>query len=231
MNIYYVYQYLRTKDSDTAAAGTPYYVGKGKGRRAWSKGNNEIQPPTDTSNVVIVAQNLTEAEAFELEKQLIANWGRIDLGTGVLRNQTDGGEGPSGVVRSAEWRERQSKDRKGKKLHFTAKTYSRKKELAKTKWQNPEYRSLMVSRLSDARKNITPETREALSKTSKERWQDPEYREKMSNARKRMNENPEYSQKMSQAKKNISDETRKRMSEANKKKWQDPDFRKKMSKQ
>ena len=33
MNIYYVYQYLREKDSKTAPAGTPYYVGKGHKER------------------------------------------------------------------------------------------------------------------------------------------------------------------------------------------------------
>lgn len=27
-NIYYVYAYIRSKDSETARAGTPYYIGK-----------------------------------------------------------------------------------------------------------------------------------------------------------------------------------------------------------
>jgi hypothetical protein len=35
MTIYYVYAYLRTKDSKTAKAGTPYYIEKGKDKRAY----------------------------------------------------------------------------------------------------------------------------------------------------------------------------------------------------
>lgn len=103
MNIYYVYMYLRSKDSDTALIGTPYYIGKGSGRRAWRKGKGEkVKPPTNPENIVIFKENLTESEAFELEIQLIAEWGRIDNCTGILRNRTDGGDGSSGAIRTEE---------------------------------------------------------------------------------------------------------------------------------
>lgn len=102
MNIYYVYQYLRSKDSEIAPSGTPYYVGKGKNKRAWKKGLHEVHPPTDSSNIVLIAENLSESQAFELEKQLIAEFGRVDLGTGILRNKTAGGLGGAGTVKSDE---------------------------------------------------------------------------------------------------------------------------------
>lgn len=89
--MFYVYKYLRED-------GTPYYIGKGKNGRAWYRGSNErIHKPRNKSNIVIVESNLTEAQAFELETILIKQYGRKDLGTGVLHNLTDGGEGSSGA--------------------------------------------------------------------------------------------------------------------------------------
>ena len=92
MSEFYIYVYLRED-------GSPYYVGKGKGNRAWSK-NRRIPPPTDPSLIIIVKEFLTEKEAFDEERLLIAFYGRKDQGTGCLRNLTDGGEGTSGCIRS-----------------------------------------------------------------------------------------------------------------------------------
>ena len=93
--IYYVYQWLRED-------GTPYYVGKGKDGRAWRKGS----PPK--SRVVIVEDNLSERHALALEVELIAKHGRKDLGTGILRNLTNGGEGVSGLIQTEEDRRKKS---------------------------------------------------------------------------------------------------------------------------
>ena len=90
---FYVYAYIRSKDSATAKAGTPYYIGKGKNKRA--SGKHRIKVPHD-SNIVILEQNLTEVGALALERRLIKWWGRYDLGTGILRNLSDGGEGAEG---------------------------------------------------------------------------------------------------------------------------------------
>jgi hypothetical protein len=89
MNHFYVYAYLR-KD------GTPYYIGKGKGNRAYQKHDNIAVPPKERIKKVL--ENLTEGDAYEWEMTLIQKYGRINNNTGILRNRTDGGEGNKGIV-------------------------------------------------------------------------------------------------------------------------------------
>jgi len=93
MSEFYVYAYLRSKDSLTGKSGTPYYIGKGTGNRAYVKHYAPL--PKDTSNITFIKQNLTEQQAHDLEIELIAKYGRKDLGTGILHNRTNGGEGIS----------------------------------------------------------------------------------------------------------------------------------------
>jgi hypothetical protein len=94
MNDFYTYAYLRED-------GTPYYIGKGKGRRAYQRHkrgkqydfrpkNNEGK--TDFNRILILKKNLTEEYSIKHEEYLIAVIGRKDLGTGILRNLTDGGQ-------------------------------------------------------------------------------------------------------------------------------------------
>ena len=55
---FYVYAYLRNKDSATAKAGTPYYIGKGQANRAWQKHRN-VKIPKSRSLIIILESNLT----------------------------------------------------------------------------------------------------------------------------------------------------------------------------
>ena len=106
--MYYIYAYLRQD-------GTPYYIGKGKGRRAWQH-NHTINLPEDKSYIVIMEKNLTEVGSLALERRYIRWYGRKDNGTGILRNLTDGGEGQSGFTHSNKTKQEMSKSRTGKQI-------------------------------------------------------------------------------------------------------------------
>ena len=110
---FYVYAYLRSKDSERGVKYSPYYIGKGCGDRAFEKYGRTVPAPVDNSYIVFVQEGLTETEAFSLEIYCIQSYGRIDLGNGILRNRTDGGEGTSGLVVSEETRRKLSDMRRG----------------------------------------------------------------------------------------------------------------------
>jgi hypothetical protein len=127
---YYIYAYLRED-------GSPYYIGKGKGRRAWHNHNAcNAKPPKDKTRIIIMESNLTEVGSLALERFYIRWYGKICDNTGVLRNKSDGGEG--GVINSGCRRKWQSPVCKGMKMPIL----SKKKKEYWEKWrkENPDYR-------------------------------------------------------------------------------------------
>jgi hypothetical protein len=125
MNDYYVYAYYGYWE----VAEKPFYIGKGRGRRAVchlsafknSKSNclfyqwlRQMAAGGREASVKILHFELAESEAFDKEIELITQWGRFDRGgTGCLANQTDGGGGASNP--SAETRRRISEAGRHKK--------------------------------------------------------------------------------------------------------------------
>jgi hypothetical protein len=173
---YYTYAYLREDR-------TPYYVGKGTGNRIYST-NRTIKPPKDKSRIIYLKQNLTEEEAFKHEKYMIAVLGRKNLGTGILYNMTDGGDGSSGCIPSEETRKKIGDAQKGR-------THSEE-----TKRKMSEARKGNTYMLG---KTLSEEHRKKLIEARKGKTHSEESKIKMSDAQKG---------------KTLSKETRKKQSDA-----------------
>ena len=200
---YYTYAYLREDK-------TPYYIGKGKGNRIYST-NKRIKPPKDKSRIIFLKQNLTEQEAFKHEIYMIDVFGRKDLGTGILYNMTNGGDGSSGWVPSEEYRKKMSEAKKGKTHSEDSK---KKMSVAqKGKTLSEEHRRKMSEANKD--KTLSEEHRRKISEAHKGKIASEETKIKLSEAQKG-NKNHNYG-------KTFSEETRRKIGDAKKgtKWWND----------
>lgn len=135
---FYVYVYLRASDSRDGnwPAGSPYYVGKGTGRRAWKRRGDDIARPKDPNNIVIVAEGLESEDAFTLEAQLTHRLGRINKGTGCLRNRTDGGLGGNGAIKSEAARAKCRESKLGKNNPMYGKPGFNRGKLFPPEWRH-----------------------------------------------------------------------------------------------
>jgi len=162
---YYVYAYIRSQSSKNGYAGSPYYIGKGKGRRLYEK--HGIRIPTDRKYIVVLEQNLSEIGALALERRLIKWWGRINTNTGILRNLTDGGEGSTGakIIHSPESNAKRSATLKGRQKGPNSlehnKNISKSKKGKKGKPQTEE--SKLKNSLSNKGRIVSEETGKKIS--------------------------------------------------------------------
>lgn len=181
-NEFYVYIYLREDE-------TPYYVGKGQGRRAFKNSGRRMKKPSDETKIVFHSENLTEDEAFVLERELIKKYGRKDNGTGILRNLTDGGEGTSGSIWSSDSKKKQSERAKKCATPEYRENHSR---IMKEVNKRPGFRDKMSKAMKDVRSK--PEVNAKIAKT----MSTSEYKEKHSIIMKEILNRPEVKAKISE---------------------------------
>lgn len=168
--MYYVYFYLRED-------GSPYYVGKGKGHRAFYRGKREISRPKEKSRIVFPHTNLDEWEAFYWEQFWINFYGRKDIDTGILRNRTSGGEGASGRIVGDNERAVKSAALKGKPGHKRS-LESRQKQSASSRGRRVGEKSPRYG------KPLSEETRAKMSEAKVGKPRSEEFRSKISEVMK-----------------------------------------------
>ena len=126
---FYVYVHTRNDTGET------FYVGKGKGQRAFRNASSGRSVhwhrvvKKHGHTVLIVERFESEADAHSLERYLIASYAAIGH---RLVNSTDGGEGTSGYVYSAESKEKMRLAKLGKKMSDEARANMCKAQANKT---------------------------------------------------------------------------------------------------
>jgi hypothetical protein len=114
LSSFYVYTLRRPN-------GEPFYVGKGQRDRVFSHEREAVNTTTKTYKLNIIRALYRagldvhyqidgvfaeEGAALSRERELIRNFGRHNLGTGPLANQTDGGDGPANFSEETKQRHR-----------------------------------------------------------------------------------------------------------------------------
>jgi hypothetical protein len=163
------YTYCHTRN-DT---GKIFYIGKGLKNRAYFKyGRNTHWHRIANKhgfNVEILAYWYTEKEAFDHEKLLISCF--KDMGY-ELANKSDGGEGSFGYCHTEQFKEKLSKDRKGKPSPKKGyKTSEETKKKISFSMMGKVHSIETKEKIAEANRKriITPETRLKLSIAAKNR--------------------------------------------------------------
>lgn len=178
INNFYIYIYLDPrkpgdyKYNNLAFNFEPIYIGKGKGNRDMYHYkyycDNEILErklkkirALDLEPIIMrIVEQLLEADALTKEVELIKSIGRLNLLEGTLCNLTDGGEGCSGLVQSAEHKQQNSIKNQGTyQERYGIETAQRLKEVRAQQLKGNTYG-----------KNITDEGRAKISKANSKPW-------------------------------------------------------------
>jgi hypothetical protein len=219
---FYVYVYL---DPRPGKGLQPIYVGKGtvdldRASYHWERRciNPFLQRVLDkiraaglVPQITIAAYMENEDEAFAMERDLIAEYGRRDLRTGSLCNLTEGGQGTAGLKYSEE------RLRKKREQCSTPEWREMMTKIIKKAWQNPEHRARILESQSRLKtdpahraklraailKSRTEEVRNRISVVMREAWQSEDYRAKQAASRAEAHARPEEKTRKSKATKRL----------------------------
>jgi len=166
---FYTYELLRPTEE-------PFYVGKGLSgqgtERIFQHENQDKRNPLKLNIINKIKQDGgqlrykicelfdEEKDAFALEIDLIAKYGRRNNGTGILSNMTDGGEGASGIT------EETRKNRRKKRILFFENNPEAKMQLVRWAKDNPEKYKEALKRSANTHK--TEKFRQESSKRERE---------------------------------------------------------------
>lgn len=187
---HYTYAWLREDK-------TPYYIGKGQNKRAWirQRRKNSARPPHDDSRIIILKRFETHEEALLHERYMIYIYGRKDIGTGILHNHSDGGEGTTGykwdmdkfeVIRKQLIGKKQSEETRKKRSESLKKAYAEGRRVMspenKQKLIEANHKRKGTKRIDDG---LTHQQRWVLNNKEKRRQQARDYaRRKREEAKK-----------------------------------------------
>jgi len=129
--------------------------------------------PPSKERILFLKRNLTEEQAFNHEIYMIAVFGRKDLGTGILHNKTNGGDGCSGKIMTEKDIENRRKARLGKPL-----SESHKRKIAEANRGTPKTMT-EKRRQSDIEKGLRARGKLVGDKNPTKR---PEVRKKISDS-------------------------------------------------
>ena len=152
--MYYTYAYLRED-------GSPYYIGKGSGKRMYVKKGRTIPAPLDKDRIIKLKDNLTEEDAFRHEKYMISVIPN-------LHNLTEGGEGTTGRIMSEEQKNNLSNYWKGTKNpkhseymkknnpQYNIETRRKTSETLKGRPKSEEWKAMMREKMKGKNKGKIP---------------------------------------------------------------------------
>lgn len=209
-NLFYVYLHRKKTNNDV------FYVGKGFGKRAWKKtSRSEYWKRIENKYgriVEIVKDGLQENEAFELEKEVIAFYGRKNL-----CNLNDGGYG--GTNPSQETRLKMSVAKKGKK---SSPETIEKKRIASTGRKHSEETKEKISLYLKGKsgKKHTKETKEKLRQINLGKILSPETCKKISESKKgkvgrKLTDEAKNNLRLANIGRILSEESKKKIGDAN----------------